>query len=173
MSQPQPKPPPREPKPRKWIRRTRIPKRSTILRAASSSDYRTRERRCNRLWVQAIYRKGRVGIWCERCLKRPWKDAAHCFIKGKYRGLRFEPANGWPLCRHCHGEVDSDHLAKETFFRRVLGDQEYERLELRAKTTRGKTDLALVEIYLRRILGRVDHGREEAASPAPPGQLQP
>lgn len=101
----------------------------------------------NDLWRRLIYAKEPSGI-CPRCFTRRWRDAAHCFAKGPYPGMRFELDNGAPLCRVCHRRVDSDHQAKVLFFTHYLGAARYARLELMSQA-RGKTDVALTILYLR------------------------
>lgn len=101
----------------------------------------------NELWRHRIYAKEPSGI-CPRCFTRRWHDAAHCFTKGAYPGMRFDLDNGAPLCRACHRRVDSDHQAKVLFFYHYLGAERYARLELMSQA-RGKTDVALVILQLR------------------------
>ena len=142
MSLQMPKPPYRGPKPRK-----RIPRRSlslkTVRRLFDRESYRSRVKRANELWRRLIYRKSFDGK-CVCCRVRPFKDAAHCFIKGKYPHLRFDLENGLPLCRFpCHRRIDSDHFAKEVLFRSWLGEARYEQLKLRAQS-KSKLDMALV-----------------------------
>ena len=74
----------------------------------------------------------------------------HCFAKGPYPGLRYEPSNGAPGCRACHRRLDSDHHAKVEFFVRYIGAAEYERLRLLAMT-RTKVDLGLAILDLERL----------------------
>lgn len=118
--------------------RVRLPKRF--------GTYRERVKYANELWRHLIYRKEPTGV-CPCCRRREWHDAAHCFIKGAYPHVRFELSNAAPLCRPCHRRVDYDALEKETFFRRYIGDAEYERLRLLAQS-RAKSDLALVILFL-------------------------
>lgn len=146
-----PKPEKRGPKPAKPIRRGAPPKRGKrpgIRAADRHGDHRARVKYANDLWRRLIYKKEPSGV-CPRCRTRPWHEAAHCWIKGSYYRLRFDLSNGAPLCRVCHRRIDSDHHAKEEFFRRYIGDAEYERLRL-LSMARGlsKLDLMLVIIHL-------------------------
>ena len=113
-------------------------------------------RKADGLWRLLIRAKEPSGV-CPVCRRRRWSDAMHCFNKGPYPGLRFEVDNGAPGCRPCHRRIDSDHLAKEEFFRRYIGNERYERLRLMAQA-HTKTDLQLVILHL--------EGRLKAA-PAP------
>lgn len=136
----------------------RAPIRRTSLRRSKRKTFKlpqdqTHKQRvaiANDLWRRQIYAKEPSGI-CPRCFTRRWHDAAHCFAKGPYPGMRFDLDNGAPLCRACHRRVDSDHQAKRAFFLFYLGFDRYMRLELMSQA-RGKTDVALVILYLRSLL---------------------
>lgn len=134
-----PKPAKRSAKPRRPIARSRF-------KSTAASERRSRVRYCNERWRRLIYLKAPSGL-CARCAKCEWHDAAHCFIKGRYAHIRFELENGAPLCRTCHRIVDSDHLAKHSFFFSYLGEVRYERLKMMAQA-RGKTDLRLMARWL-------------------------
>lgn len=137
-----PKPARRGPAPRKRIARGKRPRG---LSPAKYGSHREKVKYANDLWRRLIYAKEPSGV-CPRCLTRPWHDAAHCWTKGGYPALRFDLGNGAPLCRACHRRVDSDHEAKEQFFRRYLG-VEYDRLRLRA-LARSRTDVGLTIVML-------------------------
>ena len=127
------------------IRRRSRPRAMLPIRLGS---HRERVKYADELWKKLIRAKEPSGV-CPRCFKRKWSDAAHCWAKGPYPALRHEPSNGAPLCRPCHGRIDSDHQAKEDFFVAYMGPVEYERLKLRAQT-RSKGDLALTILELER-----------------------
>jgi len=134
----------RFPKPEKRSKRVRYIRRGTPPRARipnRAGDYKARLKYGLGLWAKLIKAKEPSGV-CPRCYARKWSDAAHCFIKGKYRSLALELDNGAPLCRPCHRAIDSDHLAKERFFVAYMGPDRYERLRLLA-LTRSKMDLGL------------------------------
>ena len=106
------------------------------------------------LWRKLIRAKEPAGT-CPRCRQRPWVDAAHLFIKGRYAHLRHDPSNGAPLCRYCHRVVDSDHFQKSEFFRRYIGDAEYGRLEMQAQSA-AKNDMILVILMLELEVAKLD-----------------
>lgn len=143
------KPPRRGPKPRRRIPR-KTPSLRTIRRSFDRDSFRSRVKRANELWRHLIYTRA-SGLTCDHCGRRPWVEAAHCFIKGRHFHLRFDPCNGWPLCRPCHRIIDSDHIAKERFFREAIGNDQYDRLLLWTQS-KAKLDMALVLIDLERLL---------------------
>lgn len=134
------KPEKRASKPRRRIARTKAPRKRRL------SVHAAKVRKANELWRHLIYRQ-EPSLICPRCHKRPWHDAAHCFIKGRYAHVRFDLDNGAPLCRVCHREIDSDHEAKWAFFTRYLGQERYNALHLRA-IGRGKADMDLTLMHL-------------------------
>jgi len=117
-------------------------------------DYRARVKYADDLWRKLIRAKEPEGR-CARCRQRPWVDAAHLFIKGRYAHLRHDPSNGAPLCRYCHRVIDSDHHAKESFFRPYVGHEEYERLRLAAQSG-GKRDMILVILSLEQEVEKLE-----------------
>jgi hypothetical protein len=147
---PFPKPIPAPPKPRKYPKRGKPPARRTRPRNMTPAKYgnhREKVKFANDLWRHLIYRKEPSKV-CPRCRKRPWVEAAHCWTKGGHPALRFELTNGAPLCRACHRLIDSDHHAKEEFFRPYMGHAEYERMHLRASARGLKLDMAVVILFL-------------------------
>jgi hypothetical protein len=135
--------PKREAKVLKPIRRGTLPKARVPAR---HGDYRARYNYGLKLWARLVKAKEPSGV-CPRCLKRPWVESAHCWIKGAYRSLALDLDNGAPLCRSCHRKIDSDHYAKERFFTAYIGPDRYERLRLLA-ITRSKMDLDLTLLLL-------------------------
>lgn len=139
----------RMPRRTKPLARSRLqPSRSALKRFISPlfDSHRKKVKDANELWRHLIYAKAPDG-WCVRCHKRPWVAAAHCFTKGAHPGMRFILDNGLPLCKTCHDRIDSDHIAKEELFRRVLGDERYDMLVLQSQTKQ-KLDMTLVILYL-------------------------
>jgi hypothetical protein len=148
------------PKPAHRVRAPRPIRRGAsprIRKGSKAGDYRARIKYANDLWRRLIYAKEPCGA-CPRCFARQWHDAAHCWTKGAYPALRFEIDNGAPLCRACHRRIDSDHQAKEDFFRRYIGPVRYEALRLRA-LARSKADLALTIMFLEQATRRGTDGR--------------
>lgn len=135
-----PKPKKRGPKPK-----TRLP-RGAVVKGDKLSARKKKLKRAADLWRDLVRAKEPSGI-CPRCRKRKWTDAAHCFTKGAYPGMRFEPDQGIPLCRTCHQRVDSDHHAKVELWRSYIGGVRYARLELMASAhTKLDLDLVLMDL---------------------------
>lgn len=61
---------------------------------------------------------------------------AHMFGRGKY-ATRFDPENACALCYGCHRYLDTHPHEKREFFRKRLGDEAFEALEVRSNQ-RGK-----------------------------------
>lgn len=123
-----------------------IPSRIAVRMANPFGDHREKVKYANELWRRLVYAKEPTGL-CPACRKRKWHDAAHCFIKGVHFVVRFDLDNGSPLCRVCHRRIDADHVAKEEFFRRYIGDEAYDKLRMRT-LGRGKIDMGLVILLL-------------------------
>ena len=77
-----------------------------------------------------------------------WKQlqCCHCFGRAK-RSTRWDEEDAAGLCGGCHMFIDAQHDHKEALFRKLIGDDRYELLELRANTPQ-KIDRDLVELYL-------------------------
>jgi len=146
-----PKPKKRDKKKQTFVRRGARP---TSRMPDALGDYRARVKYADDLWRKLIRAKEPEGR-CARCRQRPWVDAAHLFIKGRYAHLRHDPSNGAPLCRYCHRVIDSDHHAKESFFRPYVGHEEYERLRLAAQSG-GKRDMILVILSLEQEVEKLE-----------------
>jgi len=137
------KPAPRGRRPRRAIPRGARPRSRVGNRWG---DHRAKVHYANDLWREIIYAKELEGV-CPRCRKRSWHDAAHGFVKGRHFHLRFDLDNGIPLCRSCHGIVDSDHQAKVELWIRYYGVERYDALLLRSQS-RSKIDMTLVILHL-------------------------
>lgn len=84
------------------------------------------------------YIRERDGWTCQRCKTRytPPTNALHCahmFTRGKW-STRLDPRNAVALCYGCHQHMDSHPCLKAQFFRRRLGDVEFEALKLASNT---------------------------------------
>lgn len=144
----------RFPKPQRSPKKPwRTIKHTARIRSAHSSrlgSHRERVKYADDLWRRFIRTKEPSGV-CPVCRRRRWMDAMHCFPKGRYPSLRHDPDNGAPGCRPCHRILDCDHLAKEQFFRRYMGDVKYGLLMFRAMG-RSKADVGLSILLLERLL---------------------
>ena len=87
---------------------------------------------------------------CERCgHSHKWTElqACHCVSRTIFN-TRWNLDNLAGLCCGCHRYIDRDDDAKNELFTRLIGEQGV--LFLKAqKKWRGKTDLDLIELYLR------------------------
>jgi hypothetical protein len=111
--------------------------------------------RLDTLYRELIRRRAiqRIG-GCERCGagKSDYKDlqTAHLHSCRKHT-VRWDERNAAGLCGGCHLYLDSHIDAKKEFARKLLGDEEYERLYVLAEMTTRQSpiDYKLVEIYLK------------------------
>jgi len=134
-------------------RTNKLPKRAQAPKVKlpkMAGDHRERVKYADGL-CRRIARERAGSPLCEVCLKRPWHDMMHGFAKGPYPALRHDLDNLAMGCRSCHRRIDSDHHAKEVFWRGHIGPERYERLRLRAQS-RAKADLALVILELERLV---------------------
>lgn len=122
------------------------------------TDRQKQEKRLDDLFSLFIRKRAmqRVG-GCERCgmPKRSYKelDAAH-FHSRKKHTTRWDERNSVGLCGGCHQYLDSHIDAKKEFARKLLGDEEYERLYVLAEITtkQSSVDYAMVELYLNQLI---------------------
>lgn len=91
--------------------------------------------RSDRLWSMIVRARDRA---CVRCGERFGLEAAH-IIGRRYRGTRWDPANGRALCRTCHVDVGS---TAERWVE-IIGLDEFHRLYRQAQQVT-KPDLELV-----------------------------
>lgn len=102
------------------------------------------------------------GGGCERCHqgKASWKNLQWAHYRGKNKhGIRWDPSNAAGLDGGCHRFFDEvDPKAKVDFFRVLLGQEEFDRLNLRAEfiVKYTKTDYKLWEIYLTQKLEELE-----------------
>jgi hypothetical protein len=108
---------------------------------------------------------------CERCWwlsqlgpksfrrKASWKElqAAHCFGRNA-RKVKYDIDNIAGLCGGCHLYIDSQHDAKEGFFRALLGDGKYEMLQMRKEQTHPKIDKAAIKLFLKSEIKKLGGG---------------
>ena len=102
---------------------------------------------------------------CERCqtakvditkedgsLFPAWKTLqwAHYRSKNKH-SIRWDESNAAGLCGGCHRYIDDHAYQKVEFFRTLLGQEEFDRINLRAEVIMrsAATDYKAIEIYLK------------------------
>jgi len=102
----------------------------------------------------------RVG-GCERCHtpKLNYKDLQTCHIHSRRKHtVRWDIRNAFGGCGGCHMYLDSHIDAKKEFARRLLGEEEYERLFILAEMTTRQSpiDHKLIEIYLKQKIKELE-----------------
>ena len=82
---------------------------------------------------------------------------AHCFGR-KALIVRWDEDNGAGLCGGCHMYLDAHHREKEAFFKKLLGDDAFRNLEIRAEWNVGqkKTDVAWLTIYFKKLIAEIE-----------------
>lgn len=126
------------------------------------SEQKRAKKRLDNLFSQYIRKRAmqRVG-GCERCHtpKRSYKelDCAHFHSRRKY-STRWHELNAVGLCGGCHFYIDSHPQEKIEFFKELLGDGDFLRLNILAEmvTRNSATDYKLIEIYLRQMIKELD-----------------
>ena len=139
----------------------------------TKTDKQRAEARCDDLYSEYIRKRAMMlASGCQRChsprfdiqkddssIFPAWKqiDCAHCHGRGSHT-VRWDPRNAAGICGGCHRYIDAQIAAKEELFRRLLGDEEYERLYILAEMTTKQSpiDYNLVEITLRQLLKEYD-----------------
>ena len=122
------------------------------------TDRQRQEKRLDDLHREFIRKRAMARCGgCERCgsQKMSYKDlqTAHCHGRGRHT-VRWDERNSAGLCGGCHRYIDSQITAKEELFRRLLGEEEYERLYVLAEMTtkQSPVDYTLTELYLKQLL---------------------
>ena len=100
---------------------------------------------------------------CERCGqgKVSWKDLQWAHYRGKTKhSVRWDESNAAGLDGGCHRYLDSHAYEKVEFFRNLLGQEKFDRINLRAEATMrsATTDYKAQEIYLRMKLKELEGG---------------
>lgn len=100
---------------------------------------------------------------CERCHqgKVSWRNLQWAHYRGRNKhSVRWDESDAAGLCGGCHTYLDRNPNEKVEFFRILLGQEEFDRINLRAEMTmRGATtDYAAIEIYLRMKISELEGG---------------
>lgn len=95
----------------------------------------------------SLYIRARDNFRCRRCARsyKPYEEKgdnshlkglhnAHCFGRGDH-STRWNENNCATLCYGCHSFLDQHPKEKEAFFRKILGDKEYDDLEALSRDT--------------------------------------
>ena len=111
--------------------------------------------RLNALASEYVRRRAMVRCGgCERCHqgKVSWKNLqwAHYRSRNKH-SVCWDESNAAGLCGGCHTHLDRNPYEKVEFFRILLGQEEFDRVNLRGEATMrsAATDYKMIEIYLK------------------------
>lgn len=122
-----PKPPRREPKPRKRIARGKAPKRGKRPARKSKRPRRKLMAYADSLWSQIVRRPGQ----CVICGQRERLQAAHGFSR-RYHATRHDLRNGFCLCSGCHVYYTHRPLEWDDWLRCTWGVNLYDELRIKA-----------------------------------------
>ncbi|HUV46321.1 MAG TPA: hypothetical protein VMW45_04565 [Dehalococcoidia bacterium] len=128
----------------------------------------------DRIFSEFIRKRAmRLAGGCERCLAQKydivkdngsifpaWKQlqCSHYWTRGSL-SVRYDEDNACGLCGGCHIFFSSHHDQHELFFRARLGEERYERLNMRYLGGHG-VDMKVVRIYVKQLLDEEDlHGK--------------
>jgi len=113
------------------------------------------------LYREVIRRRAmRLAKGCQCCLSPKLSytmlHTAHLHSRGK-RTVRWDVRNSAGICYLCHRFLDTHRFEKEAFFRKLLGDEEYDKLDQLAHMTTkdSPVDYDGKEIELRVLLKRL------------------
>jgi hypothetical protein len=99
---------------------------------------------------------------CERChqAKVSYKELEWAHYKHRNNAVRWDESNAAGLCHDCHHYLDTHPKEKEAFFLELLGQEEYDRINLRAQiiVRDADMDFKLIEIYLKEKTKEVERG---------------
>lgn len=96
----------------------------------------------------------RANWQCERC-KREYPEGhraglEHSHIWGRRRhSVRWEPDNGMALCTGCHRYIGANHDEHEALALKILGEERYNEIRLKANTVRRWKAWEKVALYKR------------------------
>jgi len=113
-----------------------------------------KQKMVNRLDVlfSELIRKRSDG-YCQRCgAYYGWERLQCCHFHGRKKyTVRWDERNAVALDAGCHRHIDSQFTVKEELARKILGDEEYERLYVLAEMTtkQSPVDYTLIGIYLK------------------------
>jgi len=82
-----------------------------------------------------------------------WKQLQCAHLTGRWReSIRWDEENAVGTCGGCHLVLDRDHLEKENFIIKHLGQEKYDLLKARARQTYPKPDKKLLTLYYQKKL---------------------
>ena len=92
------------------------------------------------------YIRLRDGV-CQRCYGISGLQTAH-FHSRRKRSVRWNPDNSCLCCFGCHIYLDGNPLEKVEFFKKRLGDEKFDLLNIQANQRPGKVDENAEWLYL-------------------------
>lgn len=119
------------------------------------TDRQKAEDRLDALYSEYIRKRAmQLAGGCQRCKtsKRAYKELDTCHIHSRRKHtVRWDIRNAFGGCGGCHIYLDSHIDAKQEFARKLLGDEEYERLYVLAEMTTKQSpiDYQMIELYLK------------------------
>ena len=98
---------------------------------------------------------------CEYCGKGviSYKELQTSHFHGRRkRSVRYDPENACGLCFSCHIYLGENPYAHTEFFKKRLGSERFELLNIRANTVGRKVDKEAMTIHLKEKLKEVNDG---------------
>lgn len=99
---------------------------------------------------------------CQRCLRpTDFKRLQTAHFHGRAnKKVRWDLDNSTGLCYGCHAYIDSHALEKADFFKKLLGDSKYEKLNQRANwPSKQKIDKKMIGIVLTNKLRELENDK--------------
>lgn len=86
---------------------------------------------------------------CQRCGKYKTMDQLQCahFHGRRKQSVRYDESNALGLCFYCHRMIDENPIDKTEFFRKILGETEYRKVNIRAEIPQ-RPDRIAIKMYL-------------------------
>ena len=101
--------------------------------------------------VFSNYVRSKAGWKCERCgaQHEEKSQGLHCshFHGRRKESTRFDETNVASLCHGCHSYFHGNPLEHTEWFKKRIGEREFDLLTLRANTYHKKDDTAVIMVY--------------------------
>lgn len=106
------------------------------------------------------YIRKRSKGYCARCGKYyGWKRLQAChFHSRRKKSVRYDPDNACACDFGCHQYLDSNPLEKIDVFHRLLGEEKFTHLNIRAMQTHPKLDKEIIKIFLQEQIKMLEKG---------------
>lgn len=108
----------------------------------------------DKLFSEYIRKKAAQNGGCEYCGKpTDWKGLQTSHFHGRRkRSVRYDPDNACGLCFSCHLHLGENPYVHTEFFKKRLGSERFEQLNIRANQL-VKIDKEATKLYLKELLG--------------------